>query len=52
LAVGSPLAGQPGKNEPKYGSWRYPQRSTLGYLVAALGEMKREQPLLSDPPKL
>jgi hypothetical protein len=30
-------------------SWRCPKRATLACFVAALGEMKREQPMLSEP---
>ena len=36
-------------NKPKTGSWKLPKKATLAYFVAALGEMKRQQPILSEP---
>ena len=37
---------------PKTGSWRYPQRATLSYFVAALSEMERPRPILSEPKRV
>jgi hypothetical protein len=39
----------PIKIEPNNGRRMYPKRATLAYFVAALGEMKRMHPILSEP---
>ena len=43
------FTGRTETDNPKTGSWRYPQRANLSYFVAALSEMERPQPILSEP---